>query len=410
MKAIRFLVCAALVVFASLPLCAQTGAQQSPSRQVPPVTGTLNQSQPKVAQQQLLKVTISGSRVSVTRDGSYGVYADLENISEDPIKVRPQDTMLIVQPEVAQPSARVALERGIFPTQTATNGDPTKTDGIVIQPNEHYKVFWELTTPNRPPIPCDTQPKQSTSSAAGDKESKPLCADRWRVLTEYLGFVPGEYAFTVEGIAYAPNSKGESVAHTYTETTTLHVGLSQMSTAIAAFIGALLAYFVVALQPGQDFEQWRNKPAVTPPPATASSLEAAGSRLRTAYGWLKATSVVGRNALAAGFLGAALTIVASRLSDTQFPIKVSVNDFWGALTIGFITYFIGNRLLANIIERFAPPTKPGNTPDAGNPNVGNPPAQNPASSSQSASAGLNSTRTAPSHEIGTEEGELVDRH
>jgi hypothetical protein len=88
-----------------------------------------------------------------------------------------------------------------------------------------------------------------------------------------------------------------------------------------------------------------------------------------------------RNALAAGLLGAALTIVASRLSDTQFPVKVSVSDFWGALTIGFISYFIGGRILATIIDRFAP-AKPDTTPGAGGPAVGksgpsDPPAKQP---------------------------------
>lgn len=87
--------------------------------------------------------------------------------------------------------------------------------------------------------------------------------------------------------------------------------------------------------------------------------------------WLKSLLVVVRNALAAGLLGAALTIVASRLSDTQFPVKVSVNDFWGALTIGFISYFIGNRLLTTIIDKLAPetPSPRSGSQDTGGPQV-----------------------------------------
>lgn len=53
----------------------------------------------------------------MTRDGSYGVYADLENLSSDAVTIKPQETMLIIQPEVAQPSAFVGVEPAIFPAE-----------------------------------------------------------------------------------------------------------------------------------------------------------------------------------------------------------------------------------------------------------------------------------------------------
>src|SRR4029077_4446330 len=131
------------------------------------------------------------------------------------------------------------------------------------------------------------------------------------------------------------------------------------STAIAAFIGAVLAFFVVALQPGRDFDKWRSE---IPTSEHAVNL-----------------FVLLRNVFSAGLLGATVTIVASRLSDTQFPVKVSVNDFWGSLTIGFIAYFIGSRFILNLANRFAPPTptggKPVTSPGQGEPKPGSPSAQ-----------------------------------
>jgi hypothetical protein len=44
-------------------------------------------------------------------------------------------------------------------------------------------------------------------------------------------------------------------------------------------------------------------------------------------------------------LSAAFTIVSSRLSDSPFPIKVSVLDGWGAIMIGFLSYFTGNKFI-----------------------------------------------------------------
>jgi hypothetical protein len=37
-----------------------------------------------------------------------------------------------------------------------------------------------------------------------------------------------------------------------------------------------------------------------------------------------------------------------KLADTQFSIKVSVNDVWGAMTIGFIAFFVGNKLIEQL--------------------------------------------------------------
>jgi len=282
----------------------------------PPASSTSG-AKPAAGARELLKVTIGSSRTSVTRDGSYGIFADLENVSSDVVTITPGETILVVQPEVSQPNACVQAEIGIFPAQPKSSAQPAATE-IHIQPSEHYKVFWDLTRPGRNNANC---PQSG--------------------MRDFLGFVPGDYAFTVEGIAYAPTAAGQPpMAHTYTETTTLRVSISQLWTAIAAFLGALFAYLVVALQPGHDFDRWRPE--------------------LTVVGRAKVAGVLIRNAFSAGLLGSAVTIVASRLSDTQFPVKVSVNDFWGALTIGFVAYFIGNKFITTIASRLATPPSANN--------------------------------------------------
>ena len=259
---------------------------------------------PDTGARELLKVTIGSSRTSVTRDGSYGIFADLENVSSDVVTISPGETMLVVQPEVSQPNACVQAEIGIFPAQPKSSAQPAATE-IHIQPSDNANC-----------------PQSG--------------------MRDFLGFVPGDYAFTVEGIAYAATAAGQPpMAHTYTETTTLRVSISQLWTAVAAFLGALFAYLVVALQPGHDFDRWRPE--------------------LTVVGRAKVAGVLIRNAFSAGLLGSAVTIVASRLSDTQFPVKVSVNDFWGALTIGFVAYFIGNKFITTIASRLATPP-PANNP------------------------------------------------
>jgi hypothetical protein len=110
-------------------------------------------------------------------------------------------------------------------------------------------------------------------------------------------------------------------------------------------LGGLLAYFVMSLREGGDFLRLKAE--------IDQKLRTPNSR------W----GVILRNMLSAGLLSGVVTIVLSRISDTQFPIKVSVADFWGALTVGFVAYFAGNKL----IDKIAGAASTGNAPTPGQP-------------------------------------------
>jgi hypothetical protein len=104
-----------LAGFVFLSACWLTAQQSGAGKAAKvPVTGTSasTATASTSASQDLLKVTISSSRTSVTRDGSYGVYADLENVAPNVVTIRPAETVLVVQPEVAQPDACVEWEWG----------------------------------------------------------------------------------------------------------------------------------------------------------------------------------------------------------------------------------------------------------------------------------------------------------
>jgi hypothetical protein len=332
---------------------------------------------------ELIKVTIYPSRNEVVPTGSYGVYADLENISGFPVMILPSQTALVVLPEAAQPSACVNWEPAIFPTESSAEADRAKgpdlsakghwDNPLLIEPGEHYLVFWDLEPPS----------KKHPRSYRGRCELPP---DWYSV----FGFVPGDYVFTVEGNAYAlqppasastntansPGAPGNVVspatqavkagpaaasastlgsqlsdllnraragavpAHRFSETKTLHVGLSQVETLAAAMSGAFIAYWVIALRPDKDWDAFF---------ALAFEDRELGKEkpekpITVTRKWFAGFSLI-RNAVLAAVLGGVVTIVASRLSDTHFPVKVSVNDWWGALTIGFIAYFLGNKFI-----------------------------------------------------------------
>jgi hypothetical protein len=272
--------------------------------------------------QNILKVTISSSRSDVSRNETYGVYADLENVSSRAIEIRPNETVLVVLPEVGQALGCIMETSGLFPTEISSSGN-TPGGGVIIQPNEHYKVFWNLD--------------QSAPSMLG---KCPKEDNRWAAVTRGLGFVPGDYVFTVEGKIYpisTPGGKNPGQYHTYTESKALHVSLSQLYVMFAAAIGAFFAFLVVRL---------RDNPHPKPFSFTGGwqSLLAVGRWLRQAF--------------SAALLGATITILASRLATTQFPIRVSVDDVWGAIAIGFVSYFIGNQFIDRVANLTHPASQP----------------------------------------------------
>lgn len=262
---------------------------------------------------QLVKVTIATSRPEVTTDGVYGIFADLQNIASAPLTLYPVETVLVVQPEVAGDHYCVFSIDGFYPTEEDKIKKPPLGGPIIIQPKEHYVAFWDVK-------------KASAGKCQGQQDRN--------VAIEQLSFVPGDYAFVVVGKAHlTKEGKEEAGYHTFTEQVKLHVGLAQLNAVLAAALGGLIGYFVMALRGGEEGEFARLK---------KEQME--GKRHRFSR-W----GVILRGLVSAALVSAVVTVLLSRISDTQFPIKVSVADFWGALTVGFVAYFSGNKLIDRIV-------------------------------------------------------------
>ncbi len=265
----------------------------------------------------MVKVVVSTSRPEVTRSHAWGLAADITNISPEAIVIHAHDLQLIVQPEVAQTKLCTQSSMSFLPIWQGGNDSQ-----IVLQAGEHYMFFW-------------------TGEDASLANLSPCSLGRWQKLGEVLNFVPGPYTFAVLG-KVRPIQEPEGSYHTFAEAVTVKISITQMSIMFFAGIGAFLAYCVVCLQDGGDFDR----------------IHKAQSGRDAAAGWF----VLLRNAFSAGLLGAVLAVVASRLSDTQFPVKVSVNDIWGALTIGFVSYFVGNGFINKLKQLSPAPPPPAPAP------------------------------------------------
>ena len=53
-------------------------------------------------------------------------------------------------------------------------------------------------------------------------------------------------------------------------------------------------------------------------------------------------------------LSTMITILLSRISETQFLIKVTITDVWGAIAIGFIANYGGAKALDKILTGYSP--------------------------------------------------------
>ncbi len=130
--------------------------------------------------------------------------------------------------------------------------------------------------------------------------------------------------FTIDAKLYVAGAEDARDYHTFTQTTPLTLKIPQMYAMWAAAFGSVLGYLVALVGSGR-------------PQASQETLSKA-----------RGTAVILRDVLSAALLGAAITIVTSRLAETQFPIKVSVSDIWGAITVGFVAYFTGQKLIDSL--------------------------------------------------------------
>src|ERR1700693_1521666 len=281
-----------------------------------------------------LHVAINAATAKIIEGALYGLDAEFENVSNVVITIDLKQLQLAVQPELAPPNVSCTW----FYDASNTDKLPSR---ILMQPGDHYTIFFD------------------TGAAAQPKELKdsPECeAGYWSRLRRQLDFVPGNFAFVLTGtFTFTPaviNSVAGSATpdpsastnpeeHYFAETASLPVTIDQSQMIIYAALGGFLAFLVMSIRnPRPLSESADNKQAASKKP-------------------LLKTAIFMREAAAAILLSVTVTVIAGRLSTTSFPVKVSVDDFWGALTVGFVSYFIGGKFIDKLSETLTPSPQTG---------------------------------------------------
>jgi hypothetical protein len=311
-----------LIVFATLASLTGVARAQAPKPSTPAPTstpGTEKPAPPKgtppsaITEPAYLKITLDTSRSPIAMDTEAGLSAEIKNVSSVPVTLFEKETVFITMPEmrIYGDSPNATLGCATFPTQgnvAAPKRSPDLGHDLLLQPGDSYRVFWDMTT----------------NGCTGERQNKrrfwsePLrwAEEKW----QRIAFKPGTYKFYMDVVVHPQD---QTPYHSVTEGRDAQVSASQQMVLLGAFLGGLLAY-IIKLYYG------------------------VGSQLTVKMDDSLFKRIIGYTEwLSAGLFGAAMAILASRLSDT-FPVKVSADDFWGAMTLGFVFQWLGVRLLEKL--------------------------------------------------------------
>jgi hypothetical protein len=250
-----------------------------------------------------LKITLKASREQASAGDFFGVTATIENISNQTVFFTGNSFSLTAPPEIDPegPSPWPAF----FPGHYSPGVSPEEYDKEVI------------ALPPKSTIPAMWNQDYRRSPSQGVKES---IRDSIKDFFRGLKFPPGKYTLTVVGGYWdtedAASEESNEGWHTQTADMQESIGAPQSTVVFGAILGGIFAFWLI----------WRND--------------------RSLYrGWNKGIWV---GLLSAMLLSVIVTILLARLSETEFIIRTTVNDLWGAMAVGFIGAASG----PTILQRF----------------------------------------------------------
>lgn len=273
-------------------------AQQEPTQSKPVASTQVKQTNSPQETSPLrnppaIDIKVETFRKQLVPGDAVGVVADITNNSSKPVFLREQDVQLLFALEVERTGSSTD---GWFPTEYRE-----KSPILCLKPGETYRVFW---------IP----PSQSFDLF------------RW---IQFFRFVPGAYPISVETKYWDQAKFDGNDYHTAVADKTVDFAAPESIILLGAMLGGLI---FAGLSIIREEEQ--------PPKAGTSP-----SRLDNASPWVRIPLTL----IGSMLLSVIVTILLSRIQETQFFIKVSVSDLWGAVAVGFLANYGGFALLDKMV-------------------------------------------------------------
>jgi hypothetical protein len=313
-----------------------------------------------------LKITLTPSELPLKLGSDSNIAADIQNVSNQPVELENRSLQLMTH-AILTPSASLCSA----PLAATTNSQIMQDQFLVLEPQDHITVFFNLsqrsmTEEQLKTLMTDSQSANSGVATAptGDGQSpQPVPqTDYQKHLRQYydqtcqtnlagrikraIDFTPGNYDYYLSGRFSVCSKTGDNFncfypTRSFGQNATFQVGIDQALIIIFAIVGGVLAYLVVAVQ-GTDGPVTEFFALLT-----SDTIATGFAKTVSKDGMILILKIL-RDTIGVAILASAFTIVTSRLSDSQFPIKISVLDVWGAITIGFLSYFVGNKFIDSL--------------------------------------------------------------
>lgn len=274
----------------------------------------------------LLDIELAPSRDQLTAGGPIGIIGTLTNRSKDSTVFLTQQSITLMQPPELGGTAELLSWPAYFPSevQVDTGGKYLNPEKIILalRPGQSMTIGW---------VPSIRRDSISGTIAAFEPE--------WiRDDMRFLFFTPGNYQVAVQAKYWTDSTRPAFTYLTATQTVTLKVLAPQSVIIIGSILGGLIAYLVLQL-------------GANPPPPANGGGPNSNAPASTQSATKRMFGIRPGPALLAMLWSAVVTILLSRLSETQLPIRITVTDFWGAIVIGLFAQYMGIKWLDSLLEQ-----------------------------------------------------------
>jgi hypothetical protein len=264
-----------------------------------------------------MRITLKTSRGQATAGSNFGITAEIENTSSQPIYIMPSTIAMTVPPELDTGGVH---DLWAFIPGIQESGLGYWNTVIVLEPGSTTSGFWSSGNESG-------SPESNNATGWIERMCNGIGLDCGKFFRG-LGFSPGTYTLNVVG-SYWDTYQGAQIKsierHTQTAQIQETITAPQSVILLGAALGGIIAFLLLTkLQP------------------------ASGS------GWASVRWVPG--ILSAVLLSMIVTILIARLSQSQFIISVTVNDLWGAIAVGFIVTAAGPTILRKFTDLVSAPS------------------------------------------------------
>jgi hypothetical protein len=253
-----------------------------------------------------IQVRLNASRQSAPMGSTLGIQAEITNISTHDVFLNPLYMPLVIPTEIDPkgPRSWYPLVSPCDPDMQVSKTNKTGTERyncvVRVSPGSHVLASWNVNKP----------------ALRGDPEDS-----WWNRRRIEFSFSPGIYKFPVVVNYWEEQDKAwnRDLGMARVETAELSLPLAVPISAIAsgAFVGGMLA-FVLGFAA-------RTRPAP------------------------KSMGIKVWRVIRSGLLGVVVVVAIQRLAGASLPVTVTVNDFLGAICIGFIGAVSGESFLERIL-------------------------------------------------------------